>query len=144
RAPIGAVWAVGDADRGGQLTMAWIVHSSGTMEWAVRELAAEETHALRRAVSADGRTDLPSMRHELDAAPGTWHLGAVDAAGRVVATSSFYPVPCPLRPAAQPAVELRFMAVDPMVQRRGAGSAVLAEALRRLKATDAVLLWANA
>jgi GNAT superfamily N-acetyltransferase len=30
------------------------------------------------------------------------------------------------------------------VQRRGAGSAVLTEAIRRLKATDAILLWASA
>jgi GNAT superfamily N-acetyltransferase len=108
------------------------------MEWEVRELVAEETHALRRAVSADGRTDLPSTRHELDASPGAWHLGAVDATGRVVATSSFYTVPCPLRPEARPAVQLQFMAVEPMVQRKGVASAVLAEAIRRLKATDAI------
>ena len=114
------------------------------MEWEVRELAAEETHALRRAVSADGRTDLPSMVHELDTTPGAWHLGAVDAAGRVVAISSFYFVPYPLRPEAQPAVELQFMAVDPVVQGAGIGSAVMTEAIRRLKASDAVLLWANA
>jgi predicted N-acetyltransferase YhbS len=114
------------------------------MNWGVRELAAGETHALRRAVSADGRSDLPTMRHELDATSGAWHLGAVDATGRVVATSSFYLVPCPARPEAQPAVQLQFMAVDPAVQRKGAGSAVLTEAIRRLKATDAVLLWASA
>ena len=117
---------------------------SGAMEWAVRELVPDETHALRRCVSADGRTDLPTMRHELDATPGSWHLGAVDAAGRVVATSSFYLVPCPLRPQAQPAVRLEFMAVDPVVQGKGVGSAVLTEAIRRLKTTDAVLVWASA
>jgi ribosomal protein S18 acetylase RimI-like enzyme len=100
----------------------------------VRELAAEETHALRRAVSADGRTDLPTMHHHLDTTPGAWHLGAVDATGRVVATSSFYVVACPLRPDARPAVQLQFMAVDPAVQRMGAGSAIMAEAIRRLKA----------
>lgn len=31
-----------------------------------------------------------------------------------------------------------------MVQDRGIGSAVLAEAIRRLKAADAVVLWASA
>lgn len=36
------------------------------------------------------------------------------------------------------------MAVDPTVQARGIGSAVMAEAIRRLKATDAVVLWASA
>jgi predicted N-acetyltransferase YhbS len=114
------------------------------MKWKVRELAAEETHALRRAVSADGRTDLLTMRHELDASPGAWHLGAIDATGQVVATSSFYSVPCPLRPEALPAVQLQFMAVDPMVQDRGIGSAVMADAIRRLKAAGAVVLWASA
>jgi predicted N-acetyltransferase YhbS len=114
------------------------------MDWVIRELAAEETHQLRRAVSADGRTDLPSMRHELDAAVGAWHLGAVDASGRVLATSSFYPGSCPGRPDAEPAVQLQFMAVDPVVQQMGIGSAVLSEAIRRLQTTDAVILWANA
>jgi len=36
------------------------------------------------------------------------------------------------------------MAVEPSLQRSGAGSAVMAEAIRRLRATDAVLLWAHA
>jgi ribosomal protein S18 acetylase RimI-like enzyme len=36
------------------------------------------------------------------------------------------------------------MAVEPAVQRRGIGSAVMAELIRRLEATDAVLLWASA
>ena len=84
------------------------------------------------------------MHHELDDAPGAWHLGAVADDGRVVATSSFYPVVCPLRSDAQPAVQLQFMAVDPALQRQGVGRAVMAEAIRRLQATDAVLLWANA
>src|SRR5205807_6075805 len=88
--------------------------------------------------------DLSSMRHHLDAAPGTWHVGAVDAAGRVVATSSFYAVPCPSRPEAQPAIQLQFMAVDPTVQGQGIGSAVLVEAIRRLRAVGVVLLWASA
>ena len=112
--------------------------------WTVRELAPEETHDLRRRVSADGRTDLVSVRHELDDAPGAWHLGAADAGGRVVAISSLYPVPCPLRPGARPAVQLQNMAVEPALQRSGIGSAVMAEVIRRLRATDAVLLWASA
>jgi predicted N-acetyltransferase YhbS len=114
------------------------------MNWTVRELAAEETHALRRAVSADGRMDLPSMHHELDDTAGAWHLGAVDATGRVIAISSFYFVAYPIRRDVWPAVELAFMAVDPAVQGRGIGSAVMSEAIRRLKATDAILLWASA
>jgi predicted N-acetyltransferase YhbS len=114
------------------------------MEWTVRELASAETHTLRRAVSADGRTDIPSMHHDLDDAHGSWHLGATDAAGRIVAISSFYLIPYPARPEAQPSVELAFMAVDSALQGRGIGSAVMAEAIQRLKATDAIILWANA
>jgi len=110
----------------------------------VRELTAEETYALRRAVSADGRTDLITMHHELDDSPGAWHLGAVDEAGRVVAISSLYAVSCPRRPEVQPAVQLQNMAVEPALQRQGIGSAVMEEMLRRLRVTDAVLLWASA
>jgi len=84
------------------------------------------------------------VHHELDDTPGAWHLGAVDAAGRVVAISSYYTVACPLRPGVVPAVHLQNMAVEPALQRRGIGSAVMEEAIRRLKVTEAVLLWADA
>ncbi len=114
------------------------------MEWTVCELPAEQTHALRWAVSEDGRTDLVSVHHELDDSPGAWHLGAIDETGHVVAISSLYAVSCPLRPQAQPAVQLAFMAVDPTLQLRGIGSAVLSEVIQRLKATEVTLLWANA
>src|ERR687887_2750617 len=91
----------------------------------VRELAAWETHRLRRKVSAHRRTDLPTMHHQLDDSPGAWHLGAVDEYDRVVAISSLYVVPCDLRPQAQPAVQLQNMAVEPALQRRGNRSAGL-------------------
>jgi predicted N-acetyltransferase YhbS len=110
----------------------------------IRDLAVEETYPLRRAVSADGQTDLPHVHHELDDAPGTWHLGAVDDAGRVIATSSFYRVACPYRPDAQAPVQLRFLAVDPAAQGSGVGGALLTEATRRLRASGATLLWAGA
>ena len=67
----------------------------------VRTLGAGETYALRRAVSADGRTDLLHVRHDLDAAPGTWHLGAVDGTERVIVIASFYRVACPACPDAR-------------------------------------------
>jgi GNAT superfamily N-acetyltransferase len=111
------------------------------MEWKVRDLAANETHALRRAVSADGPTDLTTMHHDLDDSPGAWHLGAVDATGRVLATSSLYVVASPHRSEFRPAVQLQFMAVDPAWQRRGLGSAVMAEIIRRLRESGTALLW---
>lgn len=116
----------------------------GTVAWIVRELAPDATHDLRRRVSADGRTDIATFAHPLDEAPGAWHLGAEDATGRVVAISSYFPASCARRPGVEPAVQLQFMAVEPSLQRQGVGSAVLAEAIRRLRTTGAVLLWAHA
>jgi GNAT superfamily N-acetyltransferase len=84
------------------------------------------------------------MHYELDDAPESWHLGAVDSAGRVMAISSFYRRACPVKPEVPDAVLLQFMAVDPSVQRQGVGTAVLAEALRRLRSSGATLLWASA
>ena len=84
------------------------------------------------------------MHYELDDAPESWHLGAIDPAGRVVAISSFYREACPVRPQVAAAVLLQFMAVDPSVQRRGIGSAVLTEALARLRSSGTILLWASA
>jgi predicted N-acetyltransferase YhbS len=84
------------------------------------------------------------MHHDLDDSAGAWHLGVVDQAGRIVAISSFYFDADPLQPDARPAVQLAFMAVDPAVQRAGIGTAVMTEAIRRLRASDAVLVWANA
>lgn len=39
---------------------------------------AEETYALRRMVSGDGRTDLATLHHQIHDRPSAWHLGAVD------------------------------------------------------------------
>ena len=114
------------------------------MSWRVRDLAPEETHDLRRRVSADGRADVPTFHHPLDDSPGAWHLGVVDAGGAVVGISSYYRVPCPSRPGVEPAVQLQFMAVAPVLQRHGAGSAILAEALRRLRREGIRLVWADA
>lgn len=114
------------------------------MAYRVRTLAPRETHRLRRLVSADGRADLPTMRHPLDDATGSWHLGAEDDQGRIVAIASFYELPFPADPHVQGAVRLQFMAVDPRMPRQGIGTAVLAEALTRLRAKGSPLLWATA
>jgi predicted N-acetyltransferase YhbS len=84
------------------------------------------------------------MHYELDDASDSWHLGAINTSGRIVAISSFYRESFPARPKLQGAVLLQFMAVDPLVQRKGVGSALLDEALLRLRQSGATLLWASA
>ena len=113
-------------------------------DFIVRELAPTETHDLRRRVSAAGRISLPTMHHELDEAPGSWHLGAVDSKGRVVAISTFFQQQCPNRPEVSAAYRLQFMAVEPSLQRDGLGTLVLTEALQRLRTSGVSLLWATA
>ena len=113
-------------------------------DFRVRTLAPEETYDLRRRVSADGRTDLSSMRHRLDDADGTWHVGAESAGGRVIAIASFYRLPFPAQPELARTVRLENMAVDPEVQGTGVGSAVLRDALKRLRSSDTTIVRATA
>jgi GNAT superfamily N-acetyltransferase len=113
------------------------------VQFTVCELREEQTYDLRRRVSADGLV-LPTWHHDLDSTTGAWHLGAIGAAGRVIATASLYPVPYPLCPGAKPATVLKFMAVDPGAQHQGVGTAVLSEILRRLRADGVRLVWASA
>jgi GNAT superfamily N-acetyltransferase len=114
------------------------------MEFTVRELSPVETHDLRRRVSAAGRISLPSWDHELDEAPGSWHLGAVDSAGTVVAMATFFQLPFPYLPEVGGAYRLQFMAVEPSLQRAGLGTLVLTEGIRRLQSSGVPLLWATA
>lgn len=110
------------------------------MEFSVRELSPIETHDLRRRVSAAGRISLPSWDHELDEAPGSWHLGAVDHRGTVVAVATFFQLRCPHQPEVAGAYRLQFMGVEPSLQRAGLGTLVLTEGLQRLRSSDVPLL----
>lgn len=114
------------------------------MEFSVRELSPIETHDLRRRVSAAGRISLPSWDHELDEAPGSWHLGAVDSRDTVVAMATFFQLQYPRRPEVGGSYRLQFMAVEPSLQRSGLGTLVLTEAIQRLRASEVPLLWATA
>ncbi|MFI5281522.1 MAG: GNAT family N-acetyltransferase [Candidatus Dormibacterales bacterium] len=114
------------------------------MVFSVRELSPIETHDLRRRVSAAGRISLPSWNHELDEALGSWHLGAVDSQGTVVAIATFFQLPFPSQPEVAGAYRLQFMAVEPLLQRSGLGTLVLTEGVRRLQSAGVPLLWATA
>ena len=96
----------------------------------VVEVAAEATHDLRARVLRDGTHDDVVFPGDDD--PRTVHLAAVDGDGRVVGVGSFYED--------DGDVKLRGMAVDPSVQRSGAGRAILETAHERYRGRR---LWAS-
>lgn len=111
------------------------------MVLSVGEVAATETHALRRAVLRDGRPDAV-VTFPGDELPETFHLAVRDDDGRIVGVGSFSPSPSPGRPD-QPAWQLRGMAVSPDLQGRGIGRLLLDHAVARLRSAGADLLWAH-
>ena len=107
----------------------------------VREIAASETEELRRAVLRGG--DMSADVHfPQDDDPASFHLGADDE-GTIVAIATFTPAATPFRPDAS-AWQLRGMAIAESHQGRGIGSVVIAEAVARVRATGATVLWCNA
>lgn len=108
----------------------------------VVELDAADTHDLRRRVLRDG-TPSQDVVLDNDEQPGTVHLGVRDAAGVVVATSSWSPVPWPGNPA-RSAVQLRMMATDPATRGTGNGRLLLEAGVARAFADGAEIVWANA
>lgn len=108
----------------------------------VVEISAEDAHDLRRRVLREG-TPSDEVRFEQDAWPATFHLGARDAAGALVAIATFFPSPTPLREGRQ-AAQLRGMAVDTARQGTGIGRQLLDAAMEGLRNAGFEVLWANA
>jgi predicted GNAT family N-acyltransferase len=106
-------------------------------DFAVVELAADETHPLRLAVLR-GDTPSRSVTFDEDDWPGTVHLGVRDG-DSLVAISTWIPRPYH----DEPAVQLRGMATAPNVQGQGAG-ALLLESGCMHAASVAPLVWARA
>jgi GNAT superfamily N-acetyltransferase len=105
----------------------------------IQRIVAADTHCLRALVLREG--DLAAARVHDDDLPGAWHLGARHS-GALVGVASFYPRRCPLATDVA-AVQLRFMAVDPAMQRRGIGRQLLDHAVRELRNEKTAILWAN-
>lgn len=109
----------------------------------VEEIEPEATYDLRRRVL---RQHLPAPEVEVaypaDREPGSFHLGIRDD-DVVVAIASFSVEPAPGREE-RSAVRLRGMAVDPAVQQRGLGRALLDAARDLLRRDGVELCWANA
>jgi GNAT superfamily N-acetyltransferase len=113
----------------------------------VVELAAEETHDLRRRVLRVG-TPTSEVVWEDDALDGTLHLGVIDrtdpaGARRVLAISTWIERAHPDRPARR-GVQLRGMATDPAWAGRGLGALLLRTGIARQRAAGVELVWARA
>jgi predicted GNAT family N-acyltransferase len=106
----------------------------------IEEVAAGVTYPLRGAVLRPGRpVEMPG-----DDDPATRHLAARTAEGQVIGVVRFHPNPCPWRPEATSAWQLRGMATDPAVRGTGAGRALVAEVLARVVGLGGDLLWCDA
>ena len=110
----------------------------------VEEVAAGVTYPLRGAVLRPGRpVEMPG-----DDDPATCHLAARTATGpgvgTVVGVVRFHPNPCPWRPEATSAWQVRGMATDPAVRGTGAGRALVAEVLARVARLGGDLVWCDA
>ena len=107
----------------------------------VVEIDAEATRDLRWRLLRDSRPGADVDFAE-DHLPGTWHLGVIDEEGTLVAVATFAPHSTPYRPGAR-AVQVRGMAVEPHLRRKGLGRMILQTAIERLRAGGVEVLWAN-
>jgi predicted GNAT family N-acyltransferase len=107
----------------------------------VEEVAAEVTYELRGAILRPNGGEITWPGDE-DAA--TFHLAARTPEGRVVGIVRFSPAPCPWRPLASAAWQLRGMATDATVRGSGAGRAMVEDGLERVAARGGDLVWCDA
>ena len=114
-----------------------------TPRFEIHDLQEADTYDLRHRVSADGIV-LPTWHDELDDLPGARYVGATTVDGQVIGTASLYPARFPALPELSPAIRLRFMAVEPELQRHGVGSALMDSIVRDLQTRSVRVLWATA
>ncbi|HVE94048.1 MAG TPA: GNAT family N-acetyltransferase [Acidimicrobiales bacterium] len=110
--------------------------------WAAVDLDVTEVHPLRRRVLRGGDPSANVSWAE-DDRPSAFHLGVRDASGLVIAVASFSEERTKFRPGAK-AWRLRGMAVDDHHQGQGIGQAILDEAVTRVAALGATVLWCHA
>jgi predicted GNAT family N-acyltransferase len=105
------------------------------------EIAAADTHDLRRRVLRDG-TPSVVLTWDGDDEPTTFHLGVRDG-DEIVAISTWLRRRYPDRPA-DDAFQLRGMATDPAHRGTGVSSRLLVVGLDRCASDGATLVWARA
>jgi GNAT superfamily N-acetyltransferase len=108
---------------------------------SIRDITAADAHALRRAVLRGGDAT-SDVHYPQDDDPGSFHLG-VELDGELIGVASFTPAETPYRSGVR-AWQLRGMAIDPAHQGQGLGINVITEAVARVRADGAHVLWCNA
>jgi predicted GNAT family N-acyltransferase len=97
-------------------------------------------HDLRLRVLRPGQPR-SSVDHEHDYWPDTFHVGAFDPDGVVVACATLYPEP---NPQGRPGWRLRGMATAPEVRGKGYGAGVLRFGIDEVRNRGGSLVWCNA
>lgn len=108
----------------------------------IREIASQQTHALRSQVLRPGKP-LSESVFEGDDAVTTRHFAAVDQTENIVGIVSVYLNDNPLLKQSN-SYQIRAMATAPDYRGRGVGSALLTAAEQYAKSQGATLIWANA
>ncbi len=108
----------------------------------VVDIAAADTHDLRRRVLRDG-DPVAELEWPGDHDSSTIHLGVLGAEGSPIAVSTWLWRPSPLMPD-DAAVQLRGMATDPAHRGTGMARAMLEAGLAPAAAGRIIVAWANA
>lgn len=107
----------------------------------IREIAAHDTHDLRRRILRDTAVDA-SVVWDGDDRSDTIHLGA-SIESEIVAISTWLVAADPLAPHLD-SIQLRGMATDQSMARRGLGRALLDAGTQRARIDGRDRVWANA
>lgn len=112
------------------------------MTFTVRPVPREKVMDLRVRVLRRG-TPETTCDYPEDALPDVVHLAAINGAGAVIGTSTWFTKECPERPGV-PAVQLKGMAVDDVVQVGGVGRALVTTGESYARDRGAMIVWARA
>lgn len=113
-----------------------------TADITIDRINATDTHDLRRRVLRDGATDAV-VEWDGDHETTTFHLGAFDTGGCLLAISTWLTRPDPLDPQRH-AVQLRGMATEPTAVGLGVGLALVHAGCAQADRDGAVRVWADA
>jgi thiamine transport system ATP-binding protein len=142
-AGVTAVWVTHDAAEAAAVSTRTVELGTTTVPPVIEiaEIAAADTHPLRRSVLRDG-TPSDVVTFDGDDLVTTFHLGC-RRDGDLVSIATWMRVAYPDRPA-DAAFQLRGMATDPTSQGTGIGEALLLAGLQRCRDEGATLVWARA